>query len=73
MSPFTPKEILRALCIGIGGLLLGIIMTATGAICLGNEVGTPEYITCLRNTGWTIIALSVLWTALAAFRKSTMQ
>lgn len=72
MSPFTPKEIDRALCIGIAGFVLGTIMTIIGSICLAKEIGTPEYIISLRNTGWTLIALSLLWTSLAAFRKLTL-
>jgi hypothetical protein len=71
MPTFTPKEIARALCIGIGGLLLGTTFTITGVVCLQKGIGTPEYIVSLRNTGWTLIALSTLWTALAAFRKLT--
>jgi hypothetical protein len=71
MPTFTPKEITRALCIGIGGLLLGTAMTITGVICLRKGLGTPEYIESLRNTGWTLIALSTLWTALATYRKLT--
>lgn len=73
MSPFTPKEIFRALCIGVAFFFIGVLMAAAGALCLGRGIGTPEYITCLRNTGWTLIALSVLWTSLAAFRKLTLQ
>jgi len=73
MAPFTPKEISRAIFIGIAALLLGIVMTSTGAICLARNVGVPEYITSLRNTGWTLIALSALWISLAMFRKLTVQ
>lgn len=71
MSTFTPKEIVKALWIGIAGLILGAVMTLTGIICLKKGVGTPEYIESLRNTGLTLIALSALWTLLAFFRKLT--
>lgn len=62
---FSSKESLVTLCIGTGGLVLGIAMAVTGAACLRSGTGTPEYITSLRNTGLTFIALSALWLALA--------
>lgn len=73
MSTFTTKEILVVLFVGIGALILGILMATTGAICLSTKTGTPEYIVSLRNTGITIIVLSTLWIALAAWRKLSMK
>ncbi len=68
MSTFTSKELFTTFCIGIGALVLGILMAAIGAACLHSGTGTPEYTTSLRNTGWTFIALSALWLALAAWK-----
>lgn len=62
---FSSKESLVTFCIGAGGLLLGILMAVTGAVCLRTGTGAPEYIICLRNAGLTFIALSALWLALA--------
>ncbi len=67
---FSSKAFLITFCIGAGGLLLGILLAATGAICLHTETGTPEYIICLRNTGVTFIVLSALWLALATWKES---
>lgn len=69
MSTFTPKEIFVSLCIGTGALVLGIAMAITGAVCLRNGIGVPEYIISLRNTGLTFIILSILWIGLAAWRQ----
>lgn len=65
---FSSKEILVTFCIGAGALVVGILMAATGAICLHTETGTPEYIISLRNTGLTFIALSGLWLALTFWK-----
>jgi hypothetical protein len=62
---FSSKTFLITFCVGAGALVLGILMAATGAICLHTGTGAPEYIICLRNTGVTFIVLSALWLALA--------
>jgi len=66
---FSSKESLVTLCIGAGGLVLGILMAVTGAVCLHSGTGTPEYIISLRNTGLTFIVLSALWLALAIWKE----
>jgi len=63
-----PKELFVTFCIGVGALVLGILMAATGGICLHTETGTPEYIVSLRNTGVTFIALSALWLTLTLWK-----
>lgn len=65
---FLSKELFITFCIGAGALVLGILMAATGAICLRTGTGTPEYIISLRNTGLTVIALSALWLALTVWK-----
>lgn len=65
---FSSKELFITFCIGAGALVLGILMAATGAICLHTETGTPEYIISLRNTGLTVIVLSALWLALTIWK-----
>ncbi len=67
---FASKELLITFCIGAGALVLGILMAATGAICLHTQTGTPEYIISLRNTGVTFIALSALWLALTIWKNA---
>lgn len=62
------RESFINVCIGGGALMLGILMATTGAVCLHIETGTPEYITSLRNTGLTFIALSLLWLGLTAWK-----
>lgn len=65
---FSTKELRVTFYIGAGGLVLGILMAATGAICLHTKTGTPEYIISLRNTGLTFIVLSGLWLALTIWK-----
>jgi len=66
---FSSRDFLITFCIGAGALALGIVMAATGAWCLHTETGTPEYVISLRNSGLTIIILSMLWLALAAWKQ----
>ncbi len=72
MPAFTKEEISIAIGIGVAGLVLGTVMGFTGVICLEKGIGTPEYIISLRNTGWTLLALSALWSALAFLHRLTM-
>lgn len=73
MPQFSHKEIKVLLIIGIAAMILGIAMMAIGAYYLSEDVGVPEYLTTLRNSGVTITCLAILWTALAAFRKSQLR
>lgn len=67
---FSSRSFLITFCIGAAALTIGILMALTGAICLKSEIGTPEYIISLRNTGLTVSILSVLWLALAIWKES---
>jgi len=69
MSTFTDRELLTAQILGGSILALSLMMGLTGTICLKQGLGAPEYITCLRNTGWTLALLGGLWTALATWRR----
>ena len=71
MPTFTDRELVRAQILGGGFLALSLIVGITGAACLQFEVGLPEYITCLRNTGWSLLVLSSLWIALATWKRLT--
>jgi len=66
---FTSRNFLITFCIGAGALGIGIIMAATGAWGLHTDTGTPEYLISLRNSGLTIIILSMLWMALATWKQ----
>ncbi|MBT3193914.1 MAG: hypothetical protein HN341_15325 [Verrucomicrobia bacterium] len=71
MPSFTDRELCRAQI--MGGIVLGLslLMGITGAACLEFEFGAPEYITCLRNMGWSMLILSCLWTSLATWKRLT--
>ena len=73
MPQFSHKEVKILLIIGISATVLGVVMTSIGAHFLAQEVGVPEYLISLRNSGVTITVLAILWTALAAFRKSQLR
>lgn len=65
MPSFTKKEIHISIGIGIGAFLLGSLAAFLGARWFNNDIGTPEYTVSLRNTGYTLMVLSALWTQLA--------
>ncbi len=69
MPTFSDREMMTAQILGgafaAGGLLMGL----AGKICLKQGIGAPEYITCLRNTGWTLLLLGLIWAALSTWRK----
>lgn len=69
MPSFTNRELLRAQI--LGGILVGVslIMGMAGAACLQFKIGLPEYITCLRNMGWSLLIVSCLWTGLATWKR----
>ena len=69
MPPFSQKEVRVLMMIGILALILGIAMTWTGKHCLASDIGVPEYLVALRNSGITLSILAVLWTTLASYRK----
>jgi hypothetical protein len=69
MPTFTDRELVRAQILGGGFLALSLLMGITAAACLQLEVGLPEYIICLRNTGWSLLVLSSLWIALATWKR----
>ncbi len=73
MPQFSKKEVKILLAIGIVALAFGLTMTAIGGHFLSKEVGVPEYLISLRNSGITLSALAILWTALAAFRNSQLR
>ncbi|MFU8779650.1 MAG: hypothetical protein ACNA71_01335 [Kiritimatiellia bacterium] len=72
MPRFSKKEVQVLLIIGIAALFLGLAMAGIGTYYLGKEVGVPEYLISLRNSGITLSCLAILWTALAAFRKTQL-
>lgn len=73
MPQFTRKEIHILLIIGIIAFVLGITMMFTGSHMLKQEVGAPEYVKSLRNSGVMLSVLALLWTGLAGFRKSQLR
>ena len=73
MPQFSHKEVTILLIIGIAAFAAGLLMWSIGAHYLAKEVGVPEYLISLRNSGVTITCLAVLWTALAAFRKTQLR
>ncbi len=72
MPQFSKKETNVLLVIGVVAIVVGLAMRWIGAHFLATEVGIPEYLTALRNSGVTITCLAILWTVLAAFRKSQL-
>ncbi len=72
MPVFTKRELDIALAIGVTAGMLAFLMASIGTACLHREIGTPEYIVSLRNTGWLLIVMSILWTALAAWRRLSL-
>ncbi len=73
MPQFSHKEVKILLIIGVAAIVLGIAMMAIGAHFLSKEIGVPEYLISLRNSGVTITCLAIVWTALAAFRKTQLR
>ena len=69
MPSFSKKEIRNLLVIGVVALVLGLLMVGIGQRGLSREFGVPEYMTVLRNSGVTLATLSLLWLALALYRK----
>jgi len=72
MPQFSNKEVKILLIIGVSVIALGLIMAAIGAHFLAREIGVPEYLVSLRNSGVTVTCLALLWTSLAAFRKTQL-
>ena len=69
MPSFTNRELTIAQLAGTAVLGVGLVMGISGAICLKQEVGLPEYIRGLKDTGWTLALLSGIWTGLATWRR----
>jgi hypothetical protein len=71
MQTFTERELITAQIVGAAVAVLGLLMGSVGAFCLKHGFGTPEYITCLRNSGWTLLLLAAAWITLASWRRLT--
>lgn len=69
MPAFSDRELKHAQIGGAGATVVSLFMGILGAIFLKHGVGLPEYVTCLRNSGWTLLLLSILWFALASWRR----
>jgi predicted acyltransferase len=70
MPQFSQKEVRVLLIIGIVALILGLAMAWIGSHCLAKEIGAPEYLESLHNSGITLSCLALLWTVLAGYRKT---
>ena len=69
MPNFTDKELTVHQIIGGCALILGMTMGLIGSLMLKRGDGLPEYMTCLKNTGWTTMIVSFVWSALASWFK----
>jgi len=70
MANFTDRELQISQIIGGAMLILSLLMGIIGAFQLKHAVGLPpEYATCLKNTGWTMLLVSAIWTGLASWLK----
>jgi len=74
MPTFTDRELLIAQIIGGATIAVCLIMGITGSMFLKFEAGPPpEYAICLRNTGWAILLVACVWSALASWRRIMKQ
>ena len=71
MSQFTQSELKRYEWGGLLVAILGLAMALFGRRVYDSEVAGSEYILALRNVGWLILALGVIWTALSSARLRT--
>ena len=70
MRAFSDRELKAVLAIGFVTVMVAALMALVGVICLDRGAGVPEYIISLRNSGITLLVLGLLWTGLAAWRKT---
>ena len=71
MASFSDKELFRAQIIGGIAVAITLLMAILGSTFLKNSVGAEEYDTCLKNSGWTLLMVAVLWTALASWKRDS--
>jgi uncharacterized membrane protein len=69
MPTFSDKELLKLQIIGGIAMTISFLMGVIGAFFLKHNIGAEEYDTCLRNSGWTLLMVAVLWTALASWHR----
>ena len=83
MPEFSDRELFIAQIAGVVAAIISIIMGITGSIMLANDTieglageilpanngGVPEYDLCLRNTGWTLLLVSLIWLGLASWHR----
>ena len=69
MLTIANQKITTAQLLGGCLIILSLIMGVLGAFCLKKEIALPEYMTCLRNTGWSLLIISSVWTGLAFWKQ----
>nr|MBC8453553.1 hypothetical protein [PVC group bacterium] len=50
-------------------LAIAVLMAITAQICISKNVGTPEYMVCMRGSCWTVVLLGCVWLAIATFKR----
>jgi hypothetical protein len=71
MSDSSEPKFSNAQIAGACGILISLILGLLGALFLKREIGLPEYMICMRNTGWALLVIGIVWTGLATLRRAT--
>lgn len=69
MSKFSDSELERCQLMGGVVLAIAVLMAITAQICISKNVGTPEYMVCMRGSCWTVVLLGCVWLAIATFKR----
>lgn len=69
MPEFSDRELFNAQIAGGIAAVISLMMGVTGKIMLANKSGVPEYDLCLKNSGWTLLLVSIIWIALASWHR----
>jgi len=72
MSKFSDSELGKCQWIGSVALMIGVFVAIIAHACLARDVGTPEYLICLRGSGWTAALLSCVWLGIATLKRMNL-
>jgi hypothetical protein len=67
MANFTDRELMISQVGGGIAAAICLIMGITGKLMISHNWGAPEYATCLRNSGWTLLIICFIWLGLASW------
>jgi hypothetical protein len=70
MSIFSNPTVTKAQIGGACGIVISLILGILGVLFLKYNVGLPEYMICLRNTGWSLLIIGIVWTGLATWNQA---